>query len=105
MKKATKTKWVKALRSGDYRQGKSVLKRSTKSLGEQYCCLGVLCEVAGLTAHKVNTEWYYAESRVQLPYELRTELGINSSEQNHLIGMNDEGNNFNTIADWIEENL
>jgi len=36
------TKWVQALRSGNYQQG-------TGSLHEngQYCCLGVLCETQG----------------------------------------------------------
>lgn len=34
-------KWVAALRSGEFRQGKYQL-----CCGEQYCCLGVLCEIA-----------------------------------------------------------
>lgn len=33
-------KWVKALRSGKYEQGKSYLKKDNK-----YCCLGVLYDV------------------------------------------------------------
>lgn len=33
-------KWVKALRSGKYKQGFCQLRR-----GDSYCCLGVLCEV------------------------------------------------------------
>lgn len=36
-----KTKWVAALRSGEYEQGRSYLNRDGK-----YCCLGVLCELA-----------------------------------------------------------
>ncbi len=34
--------WVDALRSGKYKQGKSVLNESN-----YYCCLGVLCEIQG----------------------------------------------------------
>jgi hypothetical protein len=34
-------KWVAALRSGEYRQSKSQLRR-----GDGFCCLGVLCELA-----------------------------------------------------------
>jgi hypothetical protein len=38
----TFTKWLEALRSGKYKQGRGQL-----VLGDAYCCLGVLCEVAG----------------------------------------------------------
>lgn len=37
-----KAEWIAALRSGDYTQGAFVL-RSAK---DEYCCLGVLCELA-----------------------------------------------------------
>lgn len=37
-----KTKWVEALRSGKYKQGKKSL-RSRE--GDKYCCLGVLCDL------------------------------------------------------------
>lgn len=36
-----KAQWVAALRSGEYAQGKKAL-----SLDNQYCCLGVLCDLA-----------------------------------------------------------
>lgn len=39
-----KAKWVKALRSGEYRQGRGTL-RDTEG---RYCCLGVFCVVAGI---------------------------------------------------------
>lgn len=40
-----KQKWLTALRSGDYHQGTGALK---KEVGPetQYCCLGVLCDIA-----------------------------------------------------------
>ena len=37
-------KWVKVLRSGDYKQGRKALKRKT-SEGCEHCCLGVLAEL------------------------------------------------------------
>lgn len=43
MKKSIAMKWVKALRSGKYKQGRKVLKNSEG----KYCCLGVMCEVVG----------------------------------------------------------
>ena len=35
-----KKQWVKALRSGKYRQGREVLKDNSR-----FCCLGVLCDL------------------------------------------------------------
>ncbi len=40
MKPEIKQKWIEELRSGNYKQGKGCLKT-----GEQYCCLGVLCDI------------------------------------------------------------
>lgn len=40
MKKKIMKKWVKALRSGDYKQTTGCLKDDTG-----YCCLGVLCDI------------------------------------------------------------
>lgn len=42
MKKEIADKWVTALRSGKYKQGRFTLKK-----GDTYCCLGVLCEISG----------------------------------------------------------
>lgn len=39
MNKEVKAKWVAALRSGEYKQGKGRL----KNINNEYCCLGVLC--------------------------------------------------------------
>lgn len=36
-----KAEWIADLRSGQYEQGRSALRRDNR-----YCCLGVLCEVA-----------------------------------------------------------
>ena len=41
MKKNIMEKWVKALRSGKYKQGKGYLNR----YNDTFCCLGVLCEL------------------------------------------------------------
>ena len=40
MNEAIKTKWVAALRSGEYAQTDAVLR-----LDSHYCCLGVLCDL------------------------------------------------------------
>ena len=49
-----KKKWVAALRSGQYQQGKGYLKKDGR-----YCCLGVLCSVLGVEP----VEPVYDESR------------------------------------------
>lgn len=47
MKPDIKAQWVAALRSGEYEQGKGVLREidNDGTLGG-YCCLGVLCDLA-----------------------------------------------------------
>ena len=51
--KENRAKWVKALRSGKYKQGDTVLfNRKEKS----YCCLGVLCVTAGLKPVKTKID-------------------------------------------------
>ena len=43
MKKEIAERWVSALRSGEYKQGKLYLKSENG-----YCCLGVLCDILGV---------------------------------------------------------
>lgn len=120
MDSSVKEMWVKALRSGQYDQGTLYLKKEdfeTKNI--QYCCLGVLAEI---TSHefKINDDndgTYYLEGeRVGgmsprlasfLPISIENRL-FDEKASNHiatLMTMNDDGESFNTIADYIEENL
>lgn len=45
MKKAIKKRWLEALRSGNYDQGRAKL-RTEQEGGDSFCCLGVLCDLA-----------------------------------------------------------
>lgn len=45
MKKDIAKKWVKALRSGKYKQGENFLKQFNSRGQPRHCCLGVLCEL------------------------------------------------------------
>lgn len=45
MKAEVANKWVKALRSGKYKQGKHALKYKSERGVVRHCCLGVLCEL------------------------------------------------------------
>ena len=100
--KKVKNKWVKALRSGLYKQGILKLKDEEKIvLGRtrpaRYCCLGVAYE-CGLakTEHgrSVLGESFLNENFA--PIKLQKELAIR----------NDSGEwSFKRIATWIEKNL
>ena len=62
MNKTIAMKWVKALRSGKYKQGEAYLCQIT-SKGKKHCCLGVL------------TEMYQAEQKAKKKKALPTKVG------------------------------
>jgi hypothetical protein len=112
MDSETKSHWVAALRSGDYKQGTKVL----RTVADSYCCLGVLCNLVDPNGWErsgveiVNHDSYafrYKGKRVYgaLPVDLQGEKHISPWVNIHLIHMNDSGSTFDQIADWIEENL
>jgi hypothetical protein len=108
MKEDVKGEWVRALRSGKYRQGTGAL----RSKDDEYCCMGVLCEVLGLEWEDPNNTFdgvpvkYRQERSVGYPPEsLCTEIGLRYSSVVELGIANDGGKTFGTIADWIEGHL
>lgn len=121
MNKEVKKKWLKALRSGEYDQGKGCLLTRT-SKGDKFCCLGVLCNLYAQahpgTGFKDEFESYsFFDESYQLPIKVRNWAKISKSKKfdydhykvtagSKLMQLNDMDNcNFNEIADWIEENL
>lgn len=113
-----KQKWLTALRSGDYKQGKNFLKKD----GE-YCCLGVLCDLAEKEKVCIATkEELYTSSEIisfdldskTLPYSVKNWAGLghynpfveHKGYSRNLANLNDvEGLNFEEIADLIEKDL
>ncbi len=121
-----KTDWVKALRSGEYRQGQSNLHDPAT---DSYCCLGVLCRVVGaefgeategdfITTHDhvpvLNDRIISNGDAEELSEAFCKEVGI--SDQGGLIVLNDgigmpgtekykPSHSFAQIADYIEQNL
>jgi hypothetical protein len=88
MKKEIKKRWVDALRSGEFRQGRRYLKRDGK-----YCCLGVLCEIQNSAEDKDS----------QFPSGIfLNSVGIRVSFAKTLAEMNDRGMSFGDIATKIE---
>ena len=52
MKQNIMRKWIKALRSGKFKQGTGTLKQYDSKGQAQHCCLGVLCELYNDTMRK-----------------------------------------------------
>jgi hypothetical protein len=119
MNKKLKQKWITALKSGVYKQTTGKLKDNTG-----YCCLGVLCEVAGYKAELNSSYWGFALPTYDVDLDdcqsfevgaltdkLADEFGI-ASYTDYLMGLNDgdAANNvksapFKQIADWIEATI
>jgi hypothetical protein len=97
-----KAKWVKALRSGEYKQGTSHLKTEGR-----YCCLGVLAECAGVAWDMKGNPMMNGESIRSYGSEHLTDgfAGLSDVIQARLANLNDEGASFRVIADHIERNL
>lgn len=107
MNREIKQKWISALKSGKYTQGKGYLK-ITSSAGNHYCCLGVLCEVMEIPSYKPYklTASSFDENTATLSTSLLSKAGLTDENQTDLINMNDEANySFSQIADFIEEKL
>ena len=112
MNKEIKAKWVSALRSGDYVQGKGQLRR-----GNKFCCLGVLCNIHA-QEHPESTwlehrDTYLGEIGL-LPNEVTKWIGGGcgitgrvsiGGDYQSLVSHNDAGRTFLEIADAIESQL
>ena len=107
VKKSDIQKWVKALRSGEYKQTKLSL---SDDVG--YCCLGVVCKVFIPEEKLIYND--YDKNRL-LGIEPRSQTNapewikeirynfINKSQGEDLMRMNDsERYNFDEIADCLE---
>ena len=101
--------WVDALRSGDYKQTQSKLRK-----GNSFCCLGVLCNLHALAhleiaAHQKLKHEYMGQDQ-ELPDKVRIWAGLQGSigeieGQLSLAEKNDGGCGFREIADLIEKHV
>lgn len=110
MKPEIKARWVEALRSGRYKQGRGALRMKD----DTYCCLGVLCDLidpegwgdVGCLPETPIYAWSRASEELAydyLPEDLRDEVGLDEEDQSNLTCMNDDGTSFGEIADYIEK--
>jgi len=116
MKPKVKEKWLKALRSGEYKQTKGQLKDE-----KGYCCLGVLCELHRKTVKQKGCKWNLYNSYLGtgsiLPEKVMKWAGMEtesgrlpkrierkSKYAHNLIDLNDTLNfSFKQIAQVIEK--
>jgi hypothetical protein len=104
-----KSKWVVALRSGEYRQIASRLRRN-----DTYCCLGVLCDLHSKATGREWDDTFYSGSYDVLPRSVVEWAQLDSTNPNvtyegklmSLSNLNDDHEcNFSIIADVIEASL
>ena len=115
MNKEIKARWVEALRSGNYKQGRYNLRR-----GNFYCCLGVLCDVV---KDEVNYDWLPLQDSIGTFYrfdradevlpdsvasyadlEISPKVTFDGKEEICITAINDDTDlTFDDIADLIEK--
>lgn len=98
--------WVEALRSEKYKQGQGVL----RSTDDRYCCLGVLCDLAGVEWRVDYCRRYRAGDMFSVaPRQAMDFVGLADNAAifgggDALSSQNDRGISFDKIADVIESN-
>lgn len=97
-----KAKWIAALRSGKYQQGKDRL----RTHDNKFCCLGVLCDINDNSGwQQQHSKWIYTKNGQSTEFYLDPflkDFELTDKVQTQLSVMNDKGKNFNQIADAIE---
>jgi hypothetical protein len=121
MNSIIKEKWLTALRSGKFKQGKEEL----RTLEDKFCCLGVLCDIYRketklgkwgknrfnkfhFTNTKKNNQKFEDQGVLPLSVKQWAELpDCNPSIDglHTLATLNDNGSTFQEIADIIEKNF
>lgn len=105
-----KEDWLRALRSGAFRQAIGELHHiphltfDEGGRSDGYCCLGVLCAIMGQEQPDGKIRKYAREGE-ELSERFRDDIGLDKSAETTLIHMNDYGDSFDNIAAWIEKNL
>lgn len=102
-------KWIAALRSGKYKQGRGRLRD-----GDAYCCLGVLCDISGMGEWVEDASGSTTSFRTitgeslgaSVPYMLAERAGFGrefGKLPHELMKMNDNWHeSFDEIANFLE---
>lgn len=116
---AAKRKWVKALRSGEYKQGAGRLYQNDYDGVDKYCCLGVAFNALDAWIEKVERSYLSLDVFNDLPQiggmEAPSVLNLRREMRGALANANDNtipgdhirirAATFKELADWIEKNL
>ena len=101
MKTELKSKWIEALRGGQYQQGRWTLRPQDHT----YCCLGVLCDLinpAGWRHDEFDKHAHEVSFAGDGPI---ASIGLERRDVRAVVEMNDTGKSFDEIADYIEANV
>lgn len=104
-----KEKWLKALRSNNYKQGTGCLRHKAQ---ETFCCLGVLCDISGEGDWELDNDdddgatfrhFDGSAGYGALPDGLRERVNLSHCDMDMLIRMNDtQDKSFEEIANFVE---
>lgn len=119
--------WIRALRSGEFTQTRSRLRKSFGAGQHNHCCLGVVCELYSATVGGffMENDIFISDFYDSKPYAFSTHgfkfdpvqdthmlsdamlkwLGLSDNAQSALVGANDSGWTFDQIANWLESAL
>ena len=109
-----KDKWIEALSSDKFKQGKSGLFNSSTN---SHCCLGVLCEV--LKIQNIPTDTHFnrylfpsvsgnhpqEHDSVYIPTDFASSIGLKIDDMCYLAALNDRSNDYKATIDYIEKNI
>ena len=126
MQTKERNEWVKALRSGNYQQGRHALRSGKDGDQDKFCCLGVACDIfeshlqLDVVKRYINDELFdvaYSGQSTVLPQSVANTVGLKTREgrltlptdgmEGHeyetLTSINDSGATFQEIADILEK--
>jgi len=128
MNKENVSKWIAALRSGKYKQGKGALKYYTDGNTCLHCAVGVACEIMNPGGFYLNKSKQFDDIVIDVKAfqlkdvvnpvvpDTKTNALLFSDDINKWLGLdtsfilditkyNDGGSSFDRIADYIEDVL
>lgn len=108
--KEFRTKWLKALTNGSYRQTSSALVDKREGRKNEYCCLGVACRIKGIPVKDLESHGMPSSINIKkrkiLPAAFFAkgikERKVDSNFAKRLANLNDKGMSFKEIAKYIK---
>tara|TARA_R110002074_G_C12406569_1_gene654636 strand:+ start:663 stop:992 length:330 start_codon:yes stop_codon:yes gene_type:complete len=107
MRKSVKTRWLDALKSGEYEQGTGSLMFEDDSYygpagGSRYCCLGVLLDIEKCLEENPKERWHTEGMPTEKFLKV---IGLDSSYAQMLANVNDDSDNFDDVIQMIEKEV